>query len=63
MRDDIVGGPRFMRGLFYALMLSAIFWMVLLLLSVSLWVMATPAASGSLISNRSNLVAWCITQD
>jgi uncharacterized membrane protein len=31
MRDDVGGGPRFMRGLFYALMLSAIFWTVLLL--------------------------------
>jgi hypothetical protein len=31
MRDDIGGGPRFIRGLFYALMLSAIFWLALLL--------------------------------
>jgi uncharacterized membrane protein len=31
MRDDIGGGPRFMRGLFYGLMLSAIFWLALLL--------------------------------
>lgn len=31
MRDDIPNGPRFMRGLFYALMLSALFWLMLLL--------------------------------
>jgi uncharacterized membrane protein len=33
MRDELKG-PRFMRGFFYAVMLSAIFWLLVLLISV-----------------------------